>query len=211
MAAQRQIMRAPSVRQSEEIAANARFEALGSARLRAQVFELVCRHMRTLVGAHDPDYEDLVQAAAERAVRDLDGFAGSSRLSTWVYRVCYTTLLTQRRWYRRWLKRFTLSASGNLPEEALPQAAGCERSLDERARAQRLHAAIAKLSEKRRTVVVLHDLQGLDVNEIAEIVKANVLTVRSRLRDGRRDLAARLRRDPFFGDEVCRSGGRDDS
>jgi DNA-directed RNA polymerase specialized sigma24 family protein len=35
---------------------------------------------------------------------------------------------------------------------------------------------------------VLHDLDGFDVSEIADIVGANPLTVRSRLRNGRRKL-----------------------
>jgi DNA-directed RNA polymerase specialized sigma24 family protein len=53
---------------------------------------------------------------------------------------------------------------------------------------------------------MLHDLEGLPIEEIAAIVEANPLTVRSRLRDGRKDLARPLADDPFFGDEVCRSG-----
>ena len=75
--------------------------------------------------------------------------------------------------------------------------------LEARERARRLYRALNQLSPKRRTVVALHDLDGLDVEEIAAIVGANVLTVRSRLRDGRRLLAEKLRGDPYFGDEAC--------
>jgi DNA-directed RNA polymerase specialized sigma24 family protein len=50
---------------------------------------------------------------------------------------------------------------------------------------------------------MLHDLQGMPVAAIAEQLGINDLTVRSRLRDGRKELARRLKRDPYFGDQVC--------
>jgi RNA polymerase sigma-70 factor (ECF subfamily) len=52
------------------------------------------------------------------------------------------------------------------------------------------------LSDKHRAVVVLHDLEGFDVDDIAGIVGANTLTVRSRLRDGRRQLRRLLKLRP---------------
>ena len=69
-----------------------------------------------------------------------------------------------------------------------------------------MRESVERLSPKRRAVVVLHDLEGIGVDEIAVIVDANVLTVRSRLRDGRRDLCRLLASDPYFGDEACRRG-----
>ena len=76
--------------------------------------------------------------------------------------------------------------------------------LEQLERSARLRKAIDELSPKRRTVVVMHDLEGLSVEAIAGVVKANPLTVRSRLRDGRKDLAKILAKDPYFGDEACR-------
>jgi RNA polymerase sigma-70 factor (ECF subfamily) len=67
-----------------------------------------------------------------------------------------------------------------------------------------LRKAVDRLSPKRRAVVVLHDLDGQSIEDVASVVKANPLTVRSRLRDGRRDLARLLADDPYFGDEACR-------
>jgi RNA polymerase sigma-70 factor (ECF subfamily) len=161
--------------------------------------------MRKLVG-HSSDYEDLVQSAAEHALRDLPGFEGRSSLSTWVFRVCYTTLLGERRWYRRWLRRFTLAESSEPSDAPDASAVNAAESLLQRERQQRLTQAVERLTPKLRAVVTLHDLQGMSVEAIAEIVDANVLTVRSRLRDGRRDLSRRLAKDAYFGDAAC--GGR---
>jgi RNA polymerase sigma-70 factor (ECF subfamily) len=78
-------------------------------------------------------------------------------------------------------------------EEPLPGA-----SLEARERIRSLHTALAAMTEKYRAVVVLHDLEGLGVAEIATIVGCNELTVRSRLRDGRRQLRKLLEADETF-------------
>jgi RNA polymerase sigma-70 factor (ECF subfamily) len=168
--------------------------------LSREVFELVYRQMRSLAGGRS-DFDDLVQIAAEQVVRSFSSFAGRSKLSTWTYRICYVTVLKHERWYRRWLRRFTLTDRGEL--ESYERAAD-DPAVEQLERIARLRRAVARLSPKRRTVVVLHDLEGHSVEEIAGIVAAKPLTVRSRLRDGRRDLARFLAADPYFGDEACR-------
>jgi RNA polymerase sigma-70 factor (ECF subfamily) len=168
--------------------------------LSREVFELVYRQMRSLAAARS-DFDDLVQIAAEQVVRGRSSFAGRSKLSTWTYRICYVTVLKHERWYRRWLRRFTLTDSGEL--ESYERAAD-DSAIEQLERIARLRRAVARLSPKRRTVIVLHDLEGHSVEEIAGIVAVKPLTVRSRLRDGRRDLARLLSADPYFGDEACR-------
>lgn len=49
----------------------------------------------------------------------------------------------------------------------------------------------------------MHDLEGLDIDEVASVVGATPVAVRSRLRDGRRMLAQILADDPYFGDVAC--------
>lgn len=166
-----------------------------------QLFEAVHRRMRALAGSAAPDLDDLVQLAAEQVFRSLPGFDGRSELLTWVYAVCYRVLLTQRRWYRRWRRRFTLQQEDDqLPsQEPMPSAA-----LEARERAQSLQAALAKMSDKYRVVVVLHDLEELTIKDIVQIVGAQELTVRSRLRDGRRQLLRLLQADP----ELAPYGGQ---
>ena len=165
------------------------------------VFELVYTQMRSLAGKR-PDFDDLVQIAAEQVLRSLSSFEGRSKLSTWTYRICYLTVLRHERWYRRWLRRFTLTERGDLEGHATSHDAP---TLEEVERAARLRQAVDQLSPKRRAVVVLHDLEGHSIENIARIVAANPLTVRSRLRDGRRHLARILAADPYFGDEACRT------
>jgi RNA polymerase sigma-70 factor (ECF subfamily) len=150
-----------------------------------QLFEAVRRRMRALAGRGASDLDDLVQIAAEQVFRGLDSFSGRSDLMTWVYSICYRVLLRHRAWYRRWQLRFSLEldAVSVASEEMSPPA-----SLEAREGLLELHAALTKLSDKYRSVIVLHDLEQLSVKEIAKIVGAPEPTVRSRLRDGRKQL-----------------------
>lgn len=165
-----------------------------------ELFTLVYRQMRVLAGRRDVD--ELAQAAAEQVIRALPSFAGHSKLSTWTFRICYRTLRKHDRSLSRWLRRFSLTLDGELPEVALESGCADERLLHEE-RVRRLRVALERLSEKRRTVVVLHDLEGLSIDEVAEIVGVGLRAVRSRLRDGRRALAEILAADPYFGVEAC--------
>ena len=53
---------------------------------------------------------------------------------------------------------------------------------------EKLNAALLKLSEPHRMVVVLHDVQGVSHDEIAEMMDCNIGTVRSRLFYARQQL-----------------------
>ena len=56
----------------------------------------------------------------------------------------------------------------------------------------KLNEAMQKLSLKHRTVVVMHDIEGIPHDEIAKIVGVSVGTIRSRLFYARRQLQADL-------------------
>jgi RNA polymerase sigma factor (sigma-70 family) len=164
---------------------------------RERIFSLVYRQMFKIAG-RSSDIDDLVQSAAEQALRSLDSFDGRAELATWTYRICYFTYLKQRRWYRRWLARFLFweDTARVEPADLVHDPA---QSIDRSEEVSRLWAALARIAPKRRVVVVLHDLEGLDVDQIGDMLCCNPLTVRSRLRDGRKKLALELHSDPYFG------------
>ncbi len=59
-----------------------------------------------------------------------------------------------------------------------------------------LYALLDELSDKKRTVFVLHEIEGLSPQEISKVVGAPVLTVRTRLFYARREMLAKIRRSP---------------
>jgi RNA polymerase sigma factor (sigma-70 family) len=171
--------------------------------LRRQIFSLVYRQMRSIAQKRSRDLDDLVQIAAERAIRGLPGFQGRAELSTWTYRICYLTLVSHERTLSRFLSRFVTKDELPDPPDPTPSVAD---HLERQERIERLRVALARLAPKRRAVVVLHDLEGLDIDEVAIIVGAKRNTVKSRLRDGHRQLAKLLKKDPYFGEAACRGG-----
>ena len=66
------------------------------------------------------------------------------------------------------------------------------------ARMRALGRTSDRLAEKKRTVFVLHEIEGMAPAEIAKVVGAPVLTVRTRLFYARRDLAQLLREEPLL-------------
>lgn len=176
--------------------------ALESERVR-EIFALVYRQMRAITASNTRDLDDLTQLAVERVLRGLEGYQGRAEFSTWTYRIAYLTFISHERWAARTYRRFVLGAA--TPEHCDPAPSPAE-SLEQRERAMRLRAALSCVSPKRRAVVVLHDLEELDIDEISEIVGAKRNTVKSRLRDGHKELARLLARDPYFGPDALTPG-----
>ncbi len=164
-----------------------------------ELLALLYRQMRALAGPRQ-DLDDLVQAAAERALKALERFERRSSVSTFTYGIVYRTLIDQQRWYRRFQRRFSLDAREEPEELAFPRSS--ETDLRELERARRLYAALDQLPNEKRATLILHDLEGLDVADVAAISGANERTVRSRLRDAHKKLAELLRKDPLFDPEV---------
>jgi len=152
--------------------------------------------VRSILGASD-EIEDVVQLAFLEIHRNLDRFEGRSRLSTWIYRVAVNVALQhlRKKKRKRWL---VLGITG---EEAGRRAAGgdAERRMEDREALERVYEALDTLTEKKRTVWVLHELQGLSPADIAEILGIPMNTARSRLLAARRDLFAELRRRGVLG------------
>jgi len=172
-----------------------------------ELLGLLYRQLRRLAGPR-PDLDDIVQAAAERALKSLPRFEGRAQLSTWTYGVAYRTLLDHDRWYARFKRRY-IQADDASPTDGADQTGGAtlaeprtrfdsEALLIEVERARRLYRALDQLPGAKRAVVILHDLEGLPASEVASVVGVNEGTIRSRLRDGRAKLAEILGRDPLF-------------
>jgi RNA polymerase sigma-70 factor (ECF subfamily) len=66
-----------------------------------------------------------------------------------------------------------------------------------------------KITEKKRTVFVLHELEGMAAAEIATVVEAPVLTVRTRLFYARKELADLMRNEPTLAAFAAELEGTD--
>jgi RNA polymerase sigma-70 factor (ECF subfamily) len=157
-------------------------------RHRSDVARLVYRMLNA-----PADLEDVVQEVFVQVFRSLKDFRGQSKFSTWLHRVTVNVVLMHRRSAK---SRPVLAPE--VPQEMVPD----ERRLlpdEEAEKAERLRAfqrLLGRLAEKKRIVFILHELEGLSPNEIADIVGAPVLTVRTRLFYARRELEDMLAEEP---------------
>lgn len=145
----------------------------------------VWRLLRRL-GVADADLEDAAHDAFLVVHRRLGDYDPARPLRPWLAGITVRVASEGRRKARR--RREVPDASIDPVDTRVPR----ERAQRE-ARAL-LAEALEALTPDRRVVVVLHDLEGHSMPEIVEIVEAPLNTLYSRLRLGRRDLAAAVRR-----------------
>lgn len=140
----------------------------------------VWRTLRNL-GASPTEAEDLSQDVFVVVHRKLSGFEGRSKLQTWIYGICLRTLSD---WRRRAARREQPT------EEPAAHLVGSdlEAELLRRERLQRLHAALARLDEDKRSVFVLFELEQLSMKEVAQAVGCPLQTAYARLYAARREL-----------------------
>lgn len=145
------------------------------------------------------DALDCVQEAMLRVYRAMKGFKGQSSFATWIYRVTMNTCLDE---LRRRKVRTASSLDAMLDAGWAPTDESDTPEQHSVASEQRrmLEQAIAGLPEDMRAAIVLRDVQGFSYEEIAEMLDANVGTIKSRISRGREKLREVLRRQPeLFG------------
>lgn len=123
--------------------------------------------------------EDVAQEAFVQAYLKLESFQRSSRFYTWLYRIAFNLAVSKGRKRRpRVSLNAVQEAGGPEPTATAPTP---ESPLLENERAELLHAAIGELAEDHRQVLVLREFEGLDYQQIAEVLSTPIGTVRSRL------------------------------
>lgn len=171
--------------------------ALLIAQYQNPIYSLVSRMLT------DPsDAPDITQDVFIKVFRGIRSFHGESSLRTWIYRIALHEASNQRRWWSRHRGReVTIEASMAHAEDENTvclkdllvdgHASPLDHAVDEEIRT-RVERELRQLPEPFRTVVILRELEGLAYEEIAEILGAQLGTVKSRLVRGRTMLRQRL-------------------
>jgi RNA polymerase sigma-70 factor, ECF subfamily len=138
------------------------------------------------------DLEDIVQEVFLQVHRSIRDFRHGARFSTWLYRVTVNVVLMHRRAAK------SRPVFNEAPEHsaAVDHRPGADEQVERERRVHAFHRLLDRLSDKKRLVFVLHELEGLAPGEIAKIVGSPVLTVRTRLFYARRELLALLAEEP---------------
>lgn len=148
------------------------------------------RYAISLCGRPD-QADDLVQTAVERAFRSRDSFDPSTNLQAWLMRILRNAWIDSTRRDR--------TRGVQVPVEDVPNLAGQPGSQGAEARLmlEKTRAAMDRLSEDQRDVLVLVCMQEVTYQQAADILEIPVGTVMSRLARARKALAAELNLDQW--------------
>jgi RNA polymerase sigma-70 factor (ECF subfamily) len=136
---------------------------------------------------------DIVQETFVRVYRNKHSFKPVARFSTWVYTI--TTNLCRTALRRRKI-RVLLSLQGRdgeAPLDIVDESARTDEKADAALKAERIQKALLTLPVRYREVVVLREIEQLSYEEIAEVTKTNIGTVKSRINRARSRLQEQLK------------------
>jgi RNA polymerase sigma-70 factor (ECF subfamily) len=135
---------------------------------------------------------DLAQDVFLQVFRTLGRFQGRSSLKTWIYRITVNQCRNRQRWWRRRRRDRALSLDQLNPTDAArlasTQGAPAFEYVARREAAQRVQAALLRLSFDHRSILVLREVEGLRCEEIAGTLGVPEGTVKSRLARAREQL-----------------------
>ena len=147
------------------------------------------RLARRLVPTAD-DALDLVQETFLRAARHSSAIpAGSVDEEAWLVRVLVN--IRRDQWRREGVRN-------RIAVESRQSAGGVTNTEAPLVARTAIWSALDALSPRRRTVIVLHELDGLAVKDVASLLGISAITVRWHLSRGRHELARILK--PFTGE-----------
>ncbi len=138
-------------------------------------------------GGLSADLDDLTQEVFLVVRRKLPQFDGAN-LKGWLYRITQRTVRDYRRraWFRRLARRLVLS-----PEalETLEDSDGADpfEHLQRTEDLKRLEHVLSRMTDRRRRVFILFEIEGYSGDEIASLEGIPVNTVWARLHHARRD------------------------
>ncbi len=141
------------------------------------------------------DAEDLTQEAFLQLYRKIDTFRGESAFTTWLHRLVVNVVLRQRR--KKSLPEQSLDSAyssgggDSYPQESLGALDATLTSAIDRLT---LEVAVAGLPQGFRAVLVLHDVEGYEHNEIARLLGVSDGTSKSQLHKARLRLRDLLKR-----------------
>jgi RNA polymerase sigma-70 factor (ECF subfamily) len=138
---------------------------------------------------------DITQDVFIRAFQSFSRFDGRCSVRTWLFRIAYNLCVDRARKVNRTPDEISLQGSSEIDETFdvpdgrwQPDQLAIDSEI-----ASVIDAAIASMSEKLRSVLLLHDKEDMAYEEIAEMVGVPVGTVKSRLFLARAHLQQHLR------------------
>ncbi len=139
--------------------------------------------------------EDILQETFLRAYKERKRYRPDYAFSTWLYTIAANLVRSEYRKRRRW-KFISMGIGSQSDDLVIPEVGYKDLNL-----MPYIEKAMEKLGDEYRTAFVLRDIQQLPYDQIAEIMKVPVGTVKSRLNRARTILREQLLplRESYYG------------
>ena len=138
---------------------------------------------RTL--GREEDARDVTQETFLRAFRALSGFKGDAKFSSWLYRIALNLC---RDWARKERRAPMVAVPDGVELEHLAAERGPVASVEDLAARSELSRTVAKAMEllpaEQRQAIILKEYHGLTFQEIADLLKCPLSTVKTRVYQG---------------------------
>lgn len=148
---------------------------------------------------NDADAWDLAQDAFVKAWKALPKFEHRAQFSTWLFRISHNVVYD-------WMRKKKVQSEGELDDQMLDTTridssaytapkipARPDEILGQSERRSEIEHALGQISTEHRETILLREVQGMDYNEIAEIMECSKGTVMSRLFYARKKLQTLLK------------------
>jgi RNA polymerase sigma-70 factor (ECF subfamily) len=123
------------------------------------------------------------------AYRAIGQFRGDANFSTWLYRIALNQATTRRKSANLRQKMLVSIDGTDIVDDA---QIGPAETLEKKELRERVQCALNELEPEDATVILLRDLQDIPYEDLAQMLKIPVGTVKSRLHRARQALKARL-------------------
>ncbi len=138
--------------------------------------------------------EDVVQETFLRLYRNKNAYRKIAKFSTWLYTIAGNLAKTElRKRKRRRLVSISDLGYEDKEYEIEDTSANTERAVDSALKEEFIQQAISELSNRFKEVIILRDVQGLSYEEVGDILKIPLGTVKSRVNRARLKLQEKLK------------------
>ena len=134
------------------------------------------------------DAEEVTQDVFLKVHRSLRNFEGRSSFKTWVYRITMNTALSA---VKRLAKDRNRRGDFETALRSQAIAPDAPKRLEQEEHEKKIQLLLAVLNPDQRACVILREIEGLNYQQIADVLDTKINTVRSRLKRARETLMAR--------------------
>ena len=133
------------------------------------------------------DAEEVTQDVFIKVYRNLKNFRFQASLKTWMYRITVNTTMNA---CKKISKDKGRRADYDIAVKTQYVSGSQEKAIERKENEHAIAALLGTLNSDQRACIVLREIEGLNYKEIADALKTNINTVRSRLKRARQALSA---------------------